>query len=59
MSLESKLRWPGWDGWILLALAVILIGTWLIRGRLGGGPHLLIILALDLVYLGVTWLSRR
>lgn len=52
-------RWPGWDGAAVLAIAVGAVAIYLGRGRLGGEWQLGVVLALDAVYLGVTWWSRR
>ncbi|MCB9764722.1 MAG: hypothetical protein H6739_33410 [Alphaproteobacteria bacterium] len=60
MSTERATRpWPGWDGALLIVLAVLATGLYLGRGQLGGGDRLLVVLAVDALWLGATWWSRR
>ena len=52
-------RWPGLDGWLLIVLSTALVSTYLIRGGLGGGKRMLIILAINAVWLAVRWWISR
>ncbi len=51
--------WPGWDGALLLAVALAALAVYLGRGRLGGDLRLLMVLALDLAWLLGTGWARR
>lgn len=52
-------RWPGLDGLVLTALALVLVGVYLGRGGLGGEVRVAVVVGLDLVWLALTWLARR
>ncbi len=57
-SAEQR-SWPGFDGWVLIALGLVVVGWWLVRGRVGPDLHVAALLAVDAAYLGATWRSRR
>ena len=59
MSTTAPRKWPGWDGALVLVIAVAAIAVYLAKGRLGGEWQLGVVLALDAVYLGTTFWSRR
>ena len=59
MSTPTPRKWPGWDGALALVIAVAAIAVYLAKGRLGGEWQLGVVLALDAVYLGTTFWSRR
>lgn len=58
MTARAK-RWPGPDGWALVALSAVLLGVYLGRGRIGGEYRLFLVLAVNATWLAVTWWSRR
>jgi len=52
-------RWPGLDGWLLIILSVALVTTWTLRGGLGGGKRMLMLIAINLVWLTARWWMSR
>jgi len=58
VSADAR-KWPGLDGWVLIALSAVLLGVYLGRGRLGGEYRLLLALAANATWLAATWWTRR
>ncbi len=54
-----RAAWPGLDGWVILALSVLVVGTWWLRARSGPDLHVGILVGLDVLYLSATWWRRR
>lgn len=57
-SIERR-AWPGFDGWSLLVLSAVVVGTWAFRDRAGPDLHIALLLVIDGAYLGATFWSRR
>lgn len=58
-SEAARMSWPGWDGWVVLACAAVVVAAWAARGVAGVEHWMALVLGLDLLYLGVTRWSRR
>lgn len=52
-------RWPGIDGGVVLASGLVLTASWAFTGAGAGGHWLALVLGLDVLWLTVTFWSRR
>lgn len=55
---DRRRAWPGWDGWVLIALGVGTVALWLAKGRPAGGDQVALLVALDVAALMMTRRTR-